>query len=52
MKKLELYPIKFNKYWIMKDEEYLLNYAIWDAYQRPIIVITYDKGIFSANSGI
>lgn len=52
IKKLEPYFIKFNKDWTRKDKEYLLDCTIGGAYQKLVIIITYDKITFLTNDSI
>lgn len=46
------YMIKFNKYKTMKFKIYLFDYAINSKNKWQIIVIIYNKYIFSINNGV
>ena len=52
MEELKPYMVGFNEDGIMKDKEYSLDYIIGRRIRKPIIMITYDKCMFSANDGI
>lgn len=52
IKKLQLYFVKFNNNGTMKNKEYLLNCMIKSTNQRLIIIIIYNKSIFSTNNSI
>ncbi len=49
---LKPYMVKFEENGVMKLKIYLFDCAIEGDDRRPIIVITYDECIFSANDGI
>ena len=44
--------VEFNDDGAMKAKDYPVNCAVGGEKRRPIIVITYDECIFSANNGI
>lgn len=52
IKELKSYLIEFEKDSIIKTKNYLANYKIESNKYWPIIVIIYDKYIFSSNNGI
>lgn len=52
IKELEPYFVKFNEIKTMKKKEYLLDCTIKGVNRRPVIIIIYNKSIFSANDGI
>lgn len=52
MKDLKLYLIKFEKDESMKTKKYLDDYIVGKEKYYPIIIITYNKCIFSVNNRI
>lgn len=52
IKKLKSYIIEFLEDGVMKPKVYPSNYVVRIEYYQPIIIITYNKYIFAANSGI
>lgn len=49
---LKAYIIEFNKDGAIKAKDYLVDYAVGGEERRSIIIITYNKCIFSANDGV
>lgn len=52
IKELKSYVVEFNKDGSMKPNVYPLDFAVKDKNQRSIMVITYDKYIFSTNDDL
>lgn len=52
MKKLELYLVEFEEDNIMKAKNYSLDCKAEGNKYQPIIIIIYDKTIFSSNNSI
>lgn len=52
VKQLKLYFIKFKKKRIRKNKKYPLNYIIESVNQRLVIIIIYNKSVFSIIANI
>lgn len=52
MEELKLYIVEFEENSVMKKKIYLFNYIVYNLNYCLIILITYNKCIFSINNGI